>query len=457
MPARNVFWRTTPFRLALSFGVIYALGVALLLGLVYQQTASYLTRRTDRILTSQAAMFRQAGPEQLPARLSLEARRDPLNGFALYDQTGQHVAGDAALDPSRLPADGTVREFFGLGRYKGVRAMAVPLPWGETLVVARDTGQLTRLRRILMEALVLSGSAIAVLGALGGVVLGLDPLRRIHAMRLASDRIVAGDLATRLPVGRRQDELDALAGIVNAMLAEIERLMVQARTAGESVAHELRTPLTRLRATLEHAGEALTPDDPRRALLERCVAEADGVLARFRALLRIAAVEAKNRSAEIGPVELGPLIDQVAELYQPLAKERGLGFRVEAPPGLQARVDPELFFEALANLVDNAIKFTPPGGWVALKLGSGSAGPVVEVSDNGPGVAASDLPLITQRFYRGGQGANGPGPGGPGAPGPGAPGHGLGLSLVAAVVKMHGFALSFDSSAAGTTARIQLG
>ena len=417
-------------------------GVAILLGLVYLQTATYLTRRNDGILAAEAALMAAAGPEHVLERLQQEVRRDPLNAFALYDETGQPVGGDPKLDASALPLDGGVREFRRSAR-EVVRAQAVRLPWGETLVVARDAGQIVELRRILLRALVWSGSAIALLGAAFGFVLGREPLRRIQAMRLASDRIVAGDLSARLPVSRRRDELDELAVIVNAMMEEVERLMVQARTAGESVAHELRTPLTRLRASLEHASEGLGADHERRRLLELCVVETDGVLARFRALLRIAAVEAKSRRAEIGLVDLSALVEQVAELYQPLAAERGLSFQVQAAAGVRARVDGELFFEAMANLVDNAIKFTPAGGQVTLELTSEPSGVRLEVGDTGPGIADADLPLITRRFYRGARQAE-------------APGHGLGLSLVAAVVSLHGFHLAIQRGEPGTRAIIRL-
>ena len=437
-------WRTTPFRLATAFGAAYLAGVALLLGLVYLQTSSALDRRTDRILAAEAGLLARAGPEQILTRLDQEARRDPLDDYALYAESGPKAAGASPLTPAELPPGAGVREFAHAGRRRSVRALAVRLPWGETLVVSRDTGQLVELRRILLGTLLWSGSAIAALGLGAGFAMGLEPLRRIGAMRQASERIMAGELSARLPLSPRRDELDELAGIVNAMMAEVERLMVQARTAGESVAHELRTPLTRLRTTLEHAGEGLETDPARRAMLELCMAEADGVLARFRALLRIAAVEAKSRRAEIGALDLSALADQVAELYQPLAEERGLIFRTRIDQQVIARADADLFFEAVANLVDNAIKFTPPGGRVELSLLRDAAAPVLAVSDTGPGVAVDDLPLLTRRFYRSPRHSA-------------VSGHGLGLSLVAAVMDLHGFHLEFDSNEAGTVARVRLG
>lgn len=435
-------WRTTPFRLALQFGAAYVLGVAILLGLVYAQTADYLTRRIDRILVAEASLLRQTGAEDILRRLNQEGRRDTLNAFALYSSSGQKVAGDIDLAPADFRGDPAVREFPQSGHRPNVRALALPLPWGETLIVARDTGQLSELRRILILALVVSGVTIAAFGLLAGFLLSLDPLRRIQSMRRASERIVGGDLAVRLPVSRRRDELDALAAIVNAMMDEVERLVVHAQTAGESIAHELRTPLTRLRATLEHASETHPPEDPRRDQLAACVAEADSVLARFQALLRIAAVEAKRRNAEIAALDLSHLLDQAAELYAPLVAERELAFHVDIAPGVTARVDSDLFLEAVANLLDNALKFTPPGGAVGLSLVRTGEGFVLEVTDTGPGIPEADRPLVVKRFYRG-------------AAHHSVPGHGLGLSLVAAVARMHGLELTFaDNPPGGTRVRV---
>ncbi len=439
--ASSAFWRTTPFRLAVQFGAAYVLGIAILLGLVYAETASYLARRVDTILTTEAVLFRGAGPEDTLKRLGQEGRRDPLNHFALYSTAGQHVAGDIDLPPSGFGAGRAIREFGAVHGRPSLRALSVTLPWGESLTVARDASQLVELRRILIEALLISGATIAALGLGAGFLLSREPLRRIQAMRQASERIVAGDLAVRLPLGRKRDELDELAAIVNGMMAEVERLVLQAETAGESIAHELRTPLTRLRALLEHAAEAIPPEHPDRDRLDLCVAEADSVLARFRALLRIAAVEATRRDAAIAPIDLSGLVEQAAELYAPLIAERDLGLDLDIATGITARVDSDLFLEAIANLLDNALKFTPATGTVRLSLQRTARGFAVEVVDTGPGISEAERPLVTRRFYRSAAHRR-------------VPGHGLGLSLVAAVAGMHGLELSFADNAPGARVRL---
>jgi signal transduction histidine kinase len=217
--------------------------------------------------------------------------------------------------------------------------------------------------------------------------------------------------------------------------------MTQARTVGQGVAHELRSPLTRLRATLDHASEAFEVDDPRRGLLERCVAEADVLLARFQALLRIAALEARGRRTDLETVDLSALVGQVLELYAPLATEVGIELAGDPGQGVSVRGDGELLFEALSNLVDNALKFTGAGGHVAVRAARTAHGALLEVRDDGPGIPEAEWSLVTKRLYRGRQASD-------------VRGHGLGLSLVAAVADLHGFELSFADAQPGAVVRI---
>jgi signal transduction histidine kinase len=437
----NGIWRTTTFRLSILFGAVFAIGIVLLLGLVYLQTAGYLTRRADSALTAEAGILRQGGPETVLARLQREAERDPLISFGLFSVSGERIAGDTRLVPADLPLDGEPREMPEHAGAPPERALAERLPWGEVLVVEREARQLVEVRRIILGALVWSGAVIVVLGLAAGVMLSFRPLRRIQAMRAASEVVASGDFRTRLPVDGSGDELDELATIANQMMDEAERSMAQARTVGEGVAHELRTPLTRLRAVLDHACEAFDPDDPRHLLLERCISEADGMLARFQALLRIAALEARGRHTGISVVSLNAIVDQIAELYEPVAVARDIHLEVDSAAAVTVRADAELLLEATSNLVDNALKFTTPGGRVRLKVGQSPDGPVVEVADNGPGIPESERSLVIKRFYRSRRDTN-------------IQGYGLGLSLVAAVADLHGFELSFHDAEPGAIIRI---
>lgn len=438
---RSSLWRTTTFRLSALYGAIYLVGVILLLGVVYTAVADSLTRRSELALRDEMRMLESAGPAAVLHRLESESAREPLMSFALYSASGERITGDSPLSPRELPPDGRVRDMPATGAQPPSQALAERAPWGEIIIVARDARQLVALRRIVLSALLGSGAVLVVLGMGMGLALSLQPLRRIQAMQLASQSIRAGDFSRRLPVSAAQDEIDTLASIANRMMDEAERLMLQARTVGEGVAHELRSPLTRLRARLDHASQGFAPGDPRRELLAGCVAEADSVLGRFSALLRIAALEARGRRSGLGRVSLSSLVEQVGELFGPLAAERGVSLQIDGEPDLQVEADGELLFEALCNLVDNALKFTPPGGRVRLRASTTPRGPLLEVIDSGPGIAEAERAFVTKRFYRSPTHA-------------GVEGHGLGLSLVAAVADLHGFELTFADARPGAVVRL---
>jgi signal transduction histidine kinase len=438
---RSSLWRTTTFRLSALYGAIYLVGIILLLGVVYTAVADSLTRRSEHALRDEMRLLERSGPAAVLRRLQGESAREPLMRFSLYSATGERITGDSPLGPNNLRPDGRARWVPAVGAEPPSQALAERAPWGEIIIVARDARQLVALRHIVLTALIGSGAVLVVLGIGLGLALSLEPLRRIRAMQLASEAIGGGDFSLRLPVSPAQDEIDTLASIANRMMDEAERLMLQARTVGEGVAHELRSPLTRLRARLDHASQGFAPDDPRRELLASCVGEADQVLGRFSALLRIAALEARGRRIGLGRMSLCHLVEQVGELFEPLARERGISFEVEKEPGLEIEADGELLFEALCNLVDNALKFTPAGGRVRLRAFTTRTGPLLEVSDNGPGIAEAERALVTKRFYR--------------SPAhTGVDGHGLGLSLVAAVAELHGFELTFDDARPGAVVRL---
>ncbi|HLK70610.1 MAG TPA: ATP-binding protein, partial [Steroidobacteraceae bacterium] len=245
-------------------------------------------------------------------------------------------------------------------------------------------------------------------------------------------------LHERLPVRRTRDDFDQLSGIVNAMLDEIERLLSETRGVGEGIAHDMRTPLTRLRARLERALEdpRLTPETG--ALIAGAIADIDQTLVTIKALLRIAEVEHGARRAAFAVVDLSKIVTDVIELYEPVAAEKNV--RLQARSRLQSSPtvigDTNLLFEALANLIDNAIKFSPAGSSVRVELGLAAEGPFVQVLDSGPGIAREDWGHVTQRFFRSDRSRH-------------TPGSGLGLSLVASIVRLHGFGLILHPAASG--------
>jgi signal transduction histidine kinase len=427
--------RTTTFRLTLLYGLLFALGIIALLAMVYLQSAVYLTHRVDRILDAEAR-----AEMAVPAAELRQTIDDGLivNGrtslFALFSADGVRITGNLrtlprGLAPGGPPVEAAATPEFGAS----TRLLARRLPSGEILVVGRDIDQLREIRRIIASALIWSGIIIIVAGLACGVALSLGPLRRLRELQAAGHDIAAGDLERRMPSTGRGDELDMFAGTVNYMLAEVERLMSEVKTSTDTIAHDLRTPLTRARAQLHRLGQAapVTPAD-----IARVTAEIDEVLERFIAILRISEIETRARRAGFTTTDLSKILERAGDLYQPLAEEAGIQLCVASAPTVMIEADPKLLFEAVSNLIDNAIKFTPAGGHVLLQLDAGAERPRIVVQDDGPGVPDGERTAVLQRFYRSERDRL-------------TPGSGLGLSIVAAIVRLHRFRLELQDSAPG--------
>jgi signal transduction histidine kinase len=321
---------------------------------------------------------------------------------------------------------------------------ATHMPDGRILTLAHATRVTAQVSIIIRHALWWGLSFTLVPGLIGGLILNRGPRRRIRQIEAATQPIVHGDLRARLPVSNRNDELDRLAAIVNGMLDQIERLMGEVKGVCDNIAHDLRTPLTRLRSQLYRVQQQLSDDDSHASLIEHCVADVEELLGRFRALLRISELEDRRRREGFVTVDLGETLRHVHELYAPLAEDRELQFVLQIDSELTLQADPDLLFEALGNLVANAIKFTPVGGRVAI-----TAKPIgpdlarIEVADSGPGIPPEQRHAVWQRFYRSESGRE-------------APGHGLGLSIVAAIAKLHDFELRIDGDDTGARIAIDV-
>jgi signal transduction histidine kinase len=433
--------RTTTFRLSVLYGLIFALALAALLGLVYLRSAVYLTQRVDGILAVEADALQQAPRADLGARvdeaLTLNGQRN--NVFGLFGANGVRIAGDLpALPPSLTPGGRPVEIGPTAMFHAPARLIARRLASGEVLVVGRDVGQLREMRAIVASALIWSGGAVIVVGLGCGVAFSLGPLRRLRTLQDACGDIAGGDLTRRLPISGAHDELDLFAGTVNLMIGEVERLMGEVKGATETIAHDLRTPLTRARAQLHRLQQS---SGPQAAEIARVTAELDTVLERFRALLRISELEARDRRAGFVPTDLAGVIGEIGDLYQPLAEAGGVRLTWAGAPGAVVEADPKLLFEAVSNLVDNAIKFTGEGGTVALRLGDDPARPRIVVEDNGPGIPLAERGAVRGRFYRGERDRL-------------APGSGLGLSIAAAIVGLHRFTLELEDAGPGLRAVI---
>ena len=257
-------------------------------------------------------------------------------------------------------------------------------------------------------------------------------------MQAAAQEIAAGDLKRRMPLSERRDELDMFAVTVNAMMGEVERLMSEVKGATETIAHDLRTPLTRARSQLHRLQQSGDGDGED---IGKVIGEIDAVLERFRALLRISELEASERRAGFSAVDLSEIVRQAVDLYQPLAETEGVQLDLAEARATVVDADPKLLFEAVSNLVDNAIKFTGPGGKVQIGLGPAGAPPCIVVQDNGPGIAVAERASVLQRFWRGEDKRL-------------IAGSGLGLSIVAAIVRLHQFRLELQDAGPGLRAVI---
>lgn len=444
-------WRSTTFRMTVVFGAIFGGAVTLLLGFIYWETQSYLTAQVDTVLKGMAVTYahmpRDKLADQIDQSLLYDARHISLVG--LFSRDGKRLAGNLLYIPGLLIGDSSLHEFGYPASFRrdaaaaGVAvASATQLPTGERLVLGRDVTQLAAVRHVIERALILGGGGILLVGLAGIFALSVRPIRRINKIRETTQNIMRGDWRLRIPESGTHDELDILAVTVNRMLDEIARLLAEVKSVTDTIAHDLRTPLTRLRALLYRTLQECAAGSRERANYEQAVGETDMLLRRFQALLRIAELENRQRHAGFAEIDLSNVANEIRNLFEPLADERGIKMRHSVEHVGKILADPDLIFEALSNLIDNAIKFTPAGGYVTLNLTCTKLGPQVDIRDSGPGVPFQERQAVLQRFYRSSNATT-------------VEGFGLGLSVVSAIVRLHDFKLIFVDAPVGTHLRVE--
>ena len=412
------FARTTTFRWTLAVAGTFVLGTLVLFGFVYWQTAAYMTSTIDRLLAGEVSIIAPDTPERQLERIVNRLRDDPrrIRIAGLFGADGQRIAGNLESLPGGLapdvPTDAVIVRLDGQNREtQKVRLVVHPLPSGEVLAIGRYNGEIEEIAEIVGRALALGLLPAFALAVAIGMVLSLRALDRLSDVNRRIQRIVAGDLRERLPTRGSDDPFDQLAVSVNRMLGEIEELIHEIAGVGDDIAHDLRTPLTRVRVRLERGREHATT-----------------------------LIEHSRRLEGVGEVALAPLVREVGDLYEPIAEDKHVTLRVEATDEATVHGDRDLLFEAVANLVDNAVKFTPEGGRVELALLRREGETVIRVSDTGPGISEIERGSVTKRFYRSDKSRR-------------TEGLGLGLSLVAAIVNLHGFRFTIAGSP-GCTAEI---
>jgi signal transduction histidine kinase len=442
------FARSTSVRWAVGVAGAFAICTLLLFGFVYFQAANYVTGNfydsIAREMDEYSSYDLEIRKEAIAESLRQDPRRIKLDG--LFGADGKWIAGNIDRLPNgfnrtRPIRDARVIRLDERGReMQSARLASRVLDDGTILVVGRNVDELHEFAEILGRTLVIGLAPAFLLAVAAGILLSQRANRRIEEVNKRVRRIVAGHLHERLPVHEVDDPFDKLARIVNGMLEEIEGLIGEIAGVGDDIAHDLRTPLSRARTILERGRDNARTVEEFRAVTDRSIASLDQGLAIITALLRIAEIEHGRRLAGFGAVDLADLAGEVGELYAPIAEDRGIALSVDARRGPAVRGDRDLLFEAMANLIDNAMKFTPPGGEVALDLEWRANAAVVRVKDNGPGIGVDERDAVLKRFYRSDKSRH-------------TPGVGLGLSLVAAIVKLHGFNLTI-SPAPGCTVEI---
>lgn len=456
MRADLALLRTTTFRLALAqAGVVLGFVVVILI-YVYFATVGQLDRDSDVLADQEYAALERAYGEGGIRRLNQEVvERAALQGPFLYvlaEGDGRIISGDFERFPVPLPGDAVERVEFGFelpdetetqrrGRARGQVGRILN---GPILLVARDLGDAALIAGRITRAL----WTVAAVGILFAVASGLIGAwlasRRVEELTNTTRDVMAGDLTRRAPVRGEGDEFDALAVAINAMLDRIERLMQSTRSAGDAIAHDLRSPLTRFRHRLESALDAPPDSDADRDALRKALEEADRLLEMFSAVLRLARVES-NAEWRLDVVDATGILRELVEFYEPAAEEQGRSLYGEVGEGLRLRGDAGLFTQAVSNLIENALKYTPEGGHVEVRAVHRPDGRIeVVVADDGPGIAPADRERALERFVRLDSART-------------TPGAGLGLSLVAAVARLHRGGLHLRDGIGGREDRKGLG
>jgi len=438
-------FRTTPFRLTLLFLALFASAASAFLAYIYVATAGEATRRTDQEITremqSLVAAYDRAGVDAVNQSLIERAASERPFLYLLMDRAHKRISGSIEESPVEKftgPPTWTtfsVTDVDNQGRTvkHPARGLQEQLAGGQILFVGADVGEDEAYVDKIIHALQGAGALVIVLGLAGGVLVSRNVSRSMAGLTEVVDAVRNGDLAARAHVRGTRDEFDELALGLNEMLDRLERSMAGHKHAGDAIAHDLRSPLTRLRARLETASMDVEAGkgDPTKALAQ-ALEDTDGVLRTFGAVLSIARLQAAGVAPDPQLFDPAELAADISELYEPLCEDKGIDFAAEFSKDLQVRGNREFLAQALANILDNAVKYTPAGGAIMLRVRRRSSGEVeYSVTDTGPGVPDEDRERVVQRFVRLENSRN-------------QPGAGLGLSLVVAVAEAHGGRLELD-------------
>jgi signal transduction histidine kinase len=436
--------RSNTFQRALAVTGVFAVFVIVLFGFIYWQTDQYLIARSDLMIARQINVIAALPGERRMDAIDEHLRQDSrgVQYAGLFAADGRRITGNLEQFPPELKINDSVQSLsvartLPSGRETHViRAIAKRMPNGDALAIGREVDETREISHVVGQALALGLLPAFCLCLLAGAWLSMRAQERVEEVNQRVQRIIAGDLRERLPHRDVDDPFSKLAAIVNGMLDEMETMIHALAGVGNDIAHDLRTPLTRARLALERGRTNATTMEQLQAVADKAVANIDQSLTIITALLRLAAIENGRRSAAFGDVPLHEMLREVCDIYEPIAENKNINLRADVGHRLNVRGDRDLLLEAIANLVDNAIKFTPEGGKVAIELLRGDGETIVRVTDSGPGISEQERDAVLRRFYRSDKIRS-------------TPGVGLGLNLVAAIVKLHGFRLAIHSGQGG--------
>jgi signal transduction histidine kinase len=457
--------RTTAFRLTLVYLVVVALFAAFLLGYFALNTRRLINEQITATVNDELqllhGLYNQAGIRRLVGAVDVRSHRPGSSLYLVTTPTGEGLAGNVgSLEPGVLEAEGWVETAYRRleepeSAEHNALVRVLRLPGGIRILVGRDLDERERMLRIVALAGRWSLAIVIVLGIAGGLFVSRRVLKRVDAMTGTAQTIMAGDLSGRLSVIGSGDEFDRLALNLNGMLERIESLMRGLKEVTDNIAHDLKTPLTRLRNRCEAALRTAKSETEFRRVLEDTIEESEGLIRTFDALLMIARAESGEVREGMAEFDIAEVARDVGELYEPLAEDKGLTLEVDAKQHAAVKGNRELVSQALANLVDNAIKYAAPSSntssgtvngersEILVKADAEQDRIVLTVSDRGPGIPHADRSRVVGRFVRLERSRS-------------LPGSGLGLSLVSAVARLHGGELKLEDNAPGLKARISL-
>lgn len=467
MSALGRIARTTSFKLSLVYLAVFAAAAVFLIVYISATTTDLLTRQLEETVDAEikglAEQYKTGGVSRLVRLVDARSRAPGASLYLLTDFAGNRIAGNVSEAPAALldEANGEARPVpyrrlpsdlsddpAAVGKTHHALVRITVLPGGFRLLVGRDLAEREEFRAVIRQAFQLSMAVIVLLGLGTWFFVTRRVLKRIDAVSETTKTIVAGDLSRRIAVDGSGDEFDRLAVSVNAMLDRIEQLLRGLKEVSDNIAHDLKTPLTRLRSRVEMALSEPPSTDGYREALEATIEDSDALIRTFEALLRIARVEAGSTGAALAPLDAGEIVREVAELYEPAAEEAGTAIRVEVDGPAPVMADRNLIAQAVANLLDNALKYGRPAGEggapvvrVGVRRDGGRVG--IFVADNGAGVPADDRSRVVERFVRLEASRS-------------EPGSGLGLSLVQAVASLHKGTLTLGDAGPGLVATLDL-